>query len=80
MYLLYAGCGEDAIGLAMLRPIARGDFEPDGDVDFSDLARISSFWLTADPSTDIAPAPDGDGMINLLDLAIIADNWTGGGD
>ena len=28
LYLFYAGCGEDAIGLALLQPILPGDFEP----------------------------------------------------
>jgi len=77
LYLFYAGCGEDAIGLAGLQPIVPGDFEPDGDVDLIDLARMAGFWLTNEPSTDIAPAPDGDGVTNLLDFAIFAENRTG---
>ena len=76
LYLLYAGCGEDAIGLTKLQPIVPGDFEPDGDVDFTDLAWFTSFWLTNEPSTDISP----DGITNLLDFAIIAENWTGSMD
>lgn len=73
LYLFYAGCGEDAIGLAQLISVVPGDFEPDGDVDLIDLGRLLEFWLTDESSVDIVP----DGIINFLDYAIVAENWTG---
>ncbi len=70
-------------GLPELQPISPGDFEPDGDVDFADLARLTSFWLTdqPEPSVDIgSPGHQADGIINLFDFAIFAENWTGSMD
>ena len=52
-----------------------GDFDKDGDVDVVDLARQMQFWLTDESSVDIAPADAPDGIINLFDFAIIAENW-----
>jgi hypothetical protein len=55
-----------------------GDFDKDGDVDVVDLARQMQFWLTNESSVDIAPVDAPDGIINLLDLAIITKNWSTG--
>ena len=45
------------------------------DFDPRDLCDMSQNWLTADPQNDIAPPPFGDGIVNLPDFAILADNW-----
>ena len=51
------------------------DFEPDGDVDFADLAVLAQQWLdTQDLSADIYPAA-GDGIVNMLDFAEFAKHW-----
>ena len=55
-----------------------GDFEPDGDVDFDDLAELVASWLHDEPSADIAPYPAGDGIVNFQDFAALADNWLAG--
>ncbi|MHC4111490.1 MAG: cellulase family glycosylhydrolase [Planctomycetota bacterium] len=55
-----------------------GDFDKDCDVDAVDLARQMHFWLTNESSVDIAPADAPDGIVNFLDLAIIAKNWRTG--
>jgi hypothetical protein len=52
-----------------------GDFDKDGDVDLVDLARQMQFWLTDESSVDIAPTDAPDGIVNLLDFAIIAEIW-----
>jgi hypothetical protein len=52
-----------------------GDFDKDGDVDVVDLARLIQFFLTNESSVDIAPADAPDGIVNLLDVAIIAKSW-----
>jgi hypothetical protein len=57
-----------------------GNFEPDCDVDWADLAVLVDQWLQppGTPSADIAPLPDGDGTVNFLDFAVQADNWLEG--
>lgn len=77
LYLFYAGAGEYAIGLALIQPVLPGDFEPNGTVDLVDLRTLMQFWLTDAPSVDIGgPGSEADGIINLFDFAIIAENWT----
>jgi hypothetical protein len=53
-----------------------GDFEPDGDVDFDDLAILVAEWLQSGENllADIYPS-SGDGIVNFLDFAIFAENW-----
>jgi hypothetical protein len=53
-----------------------GDFAcPDG-VDIYDLAIFIDQWLLqGDYIADIAPAPGGDGIVNMLDFAAFAENW-----
>ncbi|MHC4623387.1 MAG: right-handed parallel beta-helix repeat-containing protein, partial [Planctomycetota bacterium] len=43
--------------------------------DFDDLALLCEHWLEYEPSLDIAPPPAGDGIINFLDYAVLADLW-----
>jgi len=42
---------------------------------FDDLARLANTWLRYDPYIDAAPPPDGDGIVNFLDFAILAHYW-----
>jgi hypothetical protein len=53
------------------------DIDCSGRVDTGDFAILCSQWLDApgDPSADIAPAPDGDNMVDLLDLAALGAQW-----
>jgi hypothetical protein len=53
------------------------DLNNDGTVDFADYAILTDQWLRppAFPSADIAPLPAGDGVVNWLDLAEIAEHW-----
>jgi len=75
MYLFYSARGEDAIGIAQIDPVARGDFEPDGDVDYYDLAVLAGEWLY-DSGELVADLYDDD-RVNFTDFAILAGNWTG---
>ena len=52
-----------------------GDVTHDGKVDMDDVVKLATFWLTSERTCDIAPVGDPDGIVNLLDLAVIADNW-----
>ena len=53
-----------------------GDFEPDKDVDVDDLAVLAAQWLSSgsDLIADIHPS-EGDGVVNLADLAEFARHW-----
>jgi len=52
-----------------------GDFTGDAIVNPNDMAIIAEFWLTDEPSVDIAPIGNEDGIVNFKDFAIFADNW-----
>jgi len=73
LYLLYSGCGEDAIGIALLEPVAPGDFEPDGDVDLHDLAALAGQWLH--DSGILAADLNDSGRVDFKDFSIFADSW-----
>ncbi|MBN1796911.1 MAG: RICIN domain-containing protein [Sedimentisphaerales bacterium] len=53
------------------------DFDLSGMVDLDDLHTMSIQWLQpgGTPSADIAPLPNGDGIVNLLDFAILAEDY-----
>jgi hypothetical protein len=52
-----------------------GDFDSDRNVDLIDFAILADFWLTDEPSVDIAPTPAGDGLVDTSDLAVLSDSW-----
>jgi hypothetical protein len=56
-----------------------GDSDNDKDVDFTDFAPLANKWMQADSNlycggTDLT----GDGLVNLDDLAALAENWLQG--
>lgn len=51
------------------------DFIRNGKVDFDDLGVLAACWLTDEPSIDIAPSQEPDGIINFLDFAVFAQHW-----
>jgi len=50
------------------------DLNGDGSVNIEDLAALCAYWLDDEPSIDIAPQ-GGDGIINFLDFAKLAEDW-----
>lgn len=52
-----------------------GDFDSDCKVNFRDFAILAGFWLKEGLLADIAPPPAGDGIVDRLDLDVLADNW-----
>lgn len=56
------------------------DIDGDGDFDFADFAILAWQWLDApgEPSADIAPLPNGDNIIDGLDLGLLSDFWLTG--
>jgi parallel beta-helix repeat protein len=55
-----------------------GDFDSDCEVDFTDFAIQSGFWLTDEILVDISPTPAGNGIVDIKDLAVLCDNWLAG--
>jgi hypothetical protein len=57
-------------------PYPVGDLNKDCRVNLSDFAILAAQWLQipGKPSADIAP-PDGDGIVNMQDLFVLAENW-----
>ncbi|NIR64256.1 MAG: hypothetical protein GWO10_10900 [candidate division Zixibacteria bacterium] len=55
--------------------IVPGDVTADGQVNIDDIAKLAYFWLQDEPSVDIMPTPNGDGIINFRDYSVIAENW-----
>jgi hypothetical protein len=57
--------------------VCPGDFDSDGDIDFSDLAVFASAWLTG--SDDIQWNHDcdidADGFVGVSDLILFSENW-----
>jgi hypothetical protein len=53
------------------------DINCDFCVNIEDLRLLINQWLSPPgiPSADIAPTPNGDGIVNFLDFAIFAENW-----
>lgn len=56
------------------------DIDGDDDVDFKDFAILADQWNQApgSPSADVAPPNGGDGMVNTLDLSVLAGGWLAG--
>ena len=50
------------------------DLNNDGIVDAGDISIMIDYWHTNEPSCDIAPAPFGDGIVNVQDLVVLAEN------
>ncbi len=45
--------------------------------DINDLADFAEQWLCVYRG-DIGPVPYGDGIVNIVDFAVLADNWLAG--
>lgn len=56
-----------------------GDFDLNDKVDVDDLRVLAAQWLQVGAYlADIAPLPDGDNIVNMLDFAKLAENWLKG--
>jgi len=51
------------------------DFNGDCMVNFDDVDLLTVYWLTDEPSIDIAPLDEPDGIVNLQDFAVLAGEW-----
>jgi len=50
------------------------DLNGDGIVDCADMCIIIDYWLTSEPSCDLAPTPFGDGIVDVQDLIALAEH------
>ena len=41
----------------------------------ADFSKLGQYWQQNEPSVDIAPLPLGDSVVNLEDIAVLADTW-----
>jgi len=51
------------------------DFNGDRKVDFKDFSKLAQYWGQNGPSCDIAPPPLGDSIVDIHDVAVLAENW-----
>ena len=51
------------------------DFSGDGIVNFVDYSTLVYYWQQSHAMVDVGPPPDGDGIIDSRDLAVLAENW-----
>jgi subtilisin-like proprotein convertase family protein len=69
-------CGETAGDIWSFKvDSVPGDFDDDCSVDSGDIYQLAAGWLGSSPDTDIAPQPNGDGVTDMLDLAVFARDW-----
>ena len=68
----------NSTGSAYLFDDFPSDLDADGDVDFFDFAVLAGCWRQNNPLADIAPAPAGDDIVDIKDLAVLCDNWLAG--
>jgi len=45
-------------------------------VQLIDIRLFMSDWLQSNSAADIAPPPNGDGIVNFLDFAVFAQHWS----
>lgn len=51
------------------------DYNSDGVMNFRDFALLAQSWLAVDPNLDIAPPPEGDGVVGYPDLMGLGVYW-----
>jgi acyl-CoA thioesterase-1 len=54
---------------------AMPDFYPDGIMNLVDFAALAQQWLAHEPAFDIAPPPNGDGIVSHAELAVLSRYW-----
>ncbi len=85
-WLIFVELGRNPFAVNCVNPptvliTSASDLKPDCWVDFYDFTVLAAQWLEepGNPSADLAPE-GGDNMVNLLDLAVIAQRWLQYGD
>jgi hypothetical protein len=63
------------INIELIPERASPDFNHDKKVDVEDLLMLIEHWGQEESSVDIAPLPDGDGIVNEQDMALFMEYW-----
>ena len=63
------------INIELIPERASPDFNHDRKVDIEDLLKLIEHWGQDEPSVDIAPLPDGDGVVDSVDLDLFMEYW-----
>jgi hypothetical protein len=63
------------IDIELIPEQASPDFNHDRKVDIEDLLKLIEHWGQDEPSVDIAPLPDGDGVVDSVDLDLFMEYW-----
>jgi hypothetical protein len=61
--------------IILLTPTFADSLVDDGIVNFRDFAELACYWLVNERAADIGPWPVGDGIVDMLDVAVVAENW-----
>ncbi|MBL7185149.1 MAG: PD40 domain-containing protein [Phycisphaerae bacterium] len=70
------GSGEQDLWQIPIAPVrVMPDFDFDGVVNMVDYAELAHHWLDSTPAFDIAPPPNGDGIVDHRDLAGLLTYW-----
>jgi hypothetical protein len=64
--------GSDDIWQARIMPVV--DLNGDGKVDLKDFRKLAQYWGQNEPTCDIAPLPNGDGIVDEKDLNLFAEH------
>ncbi len=67
--------GVDSLSALGAIPAELVDFNQDFKVDMQDFSEFARHWREYEPSVDIIPAPNGDGVVDVKDLAILLECW-----
>jgi len=70
--------GERAGIVYLYEGFALGDFEPDGDVDFTDFAFLADYWMDSGLGPYGGADLTGDGAVDMNDLCEFTGNWLEG--
>ena len=63
------------MGAYEFRPMDSGDFAGGCDVNLLDFNVLAASWQSNNPSIDIAPFIEPDGVIDIQELAVLVENW-----
>ncbi len=66
------GSGDFDLWQVSILPVV--DLNSDGKVDFKDFRKLAQYWGQDEPSCDIAPLPNGDGIVDIQDLMVLAEH------
>ena len=66
---------QGSTSVILFAPIVLGDITGEGRVNAEDLKKMAEDWLLSGSLADIYPPPDGDGIVDFRDFAVLAENW-----